>query len=119
MQAMFKKALLLALVLPVLTASAASEGSTSATSAETMQLSSWRSEVVGGSIVGGIQTVTIVSTAATSNQSVAFRLEGPPCDCSVSTVIASIGVVEHGIWTIDDLQPGAIASLEVTYGGGQ
>ena len=117
MQDMFKKALLLALVLPVLSASAASTGSTSATSAETMQLSSWHSEVAGGSIIGGMQTVTIVSTAPATSQSVVFRLEAPPCDCSVSTVVTSHGVVDHGIWTIDDLQPGATATLELSYVG--
>jgi len=117
MQAMFKKALLLALVLPALTASTASAGSISATSAETMQLSSWHSEVAGGSIIGGMRTVTIVSTAAARSQTVVFRLEAPPCDCGVSTVSASDGVVEHGVWTIENLQPGETATLELTYVG--
>jgi hypothetical protein len=117
MQAMFKKALLLALVLPALSASAAPEGSTPATSAETMQISSWHSEVAGGSIIGGIQTVTIVSTAAATSQTVVFRLEAPPCDCRIPTVVTSHGVVENGIWTIDELQPGATATLELSYVG--
>lgn len=116
MQAMFKKTLLLALVLPVLTASASSAGSTSAT-AETMQLSSWRSEVVEGSIVGGVQTVTIVSAAATSTQTVVFRLDAPPCDCTIAAVSADEGTIEDGKWTIDDLQPGATATLELSYLG--
>jgi hypothetical protein len=117
MQAMLKKALLLALVLPVLTASASSAGSTATTTSEIMQLSSWQSETAAGSIVGGTQTVTIVSTSATSDQTVLFQLEAPPCDCGVSTVSASIGVVELGIWTINNLQPGATATLELAYVG--
>ena len=114
MHSMFKNALLLALVLPVLTASA---GSTSSASVETMQLSSWHSEAVEGSIVGGVQTVTIVSTAISSSQTVVFDLDAPPCECRVGAVSASDGVVSHGVWTIEGLQPGATATLELSYVG--
>ena len=116
MHAMVKYALLLALVLPVLTASA---GSTSSASVETMQLSSWHSEVVEGSIIGGVQTVTIVSTAVSSSQTVVFDLDAPPCECRVGAVSASDGVVSHGVWTIEGLQPGATATLELAYVHGQ
>jgi hypothetical protein len=119
MQAMFKKPLLLALVLPILATSAAAAPSTPAPSVETMQLSSWQSEVVEGSIVGGVQTVTIVSTAVSSAQSVAFLVETPPCKCNLATVAASDGIFELDLWTIDELQPGESATLELTYVGDQ
>ena len=83
-----------------------------------MQLSSWHSEAVGGSIVGGVQTVTIVSTAETSSQTVVFHLDAPPCQCTIGSMSASKGTVVHGVWTINNLQPGESASLEVTYAGG-
>jgi hypothetical protein len=117
MQAMFKKPLLLALVLPILATSAAAAGSTPAPSVETMQLSSWQSEVVEGSIVGGVQTVTIVNTAGVSAQSVSFTLSAPPCHCSVVAVVATNGNVESGTWTIHDLSAGETATLELSYVG--
>jgi len=113
MQAMFKKALLLALVLPVLTASA-SAGSTSAAS-ETMQLSSWQSEVRGNSIVGGVQTITIANPATSTTQDIVFHLEEPPCACSIASASPSAGTIGDGVWTIDNLSPGTTVTLELTY----
>jgi hypothetical protein len=114
---MLKKVLLLALVLPVLSSSAVSARTTATPSDGTMQLSSWQSEVVGDRIVGGVQAVTIHSTAPSSIRTVVFVLEEPPCECSVSSVSANTGTLEAGVWTIDDLAPGSVATLELTYVG--
>jgi hypothetical protein len=115
MHTMLKKALLLALVLPVLSTTAASSESTSAVSSETMQLSSWQSEVRGNSIVGGVQTITIVNPATSTTQDIVFHLEEPPCACSIASASPSAGTIGDGVWTIDNLSPGTTVTLELTY----
>jgi hypothetical protein len=111
MPAMFKKALLLVLVLPVLSAATAASHETS----EVMQLSSWQSEAVDGTIVGGTQSVTIVNTAATSANGVTFQLEAPPCECTLDSASTASGAVRNGIWVIGELDAGASATLELVY----
>lgn len=117
MHTMLKKALLLALVLPVMSTTAASAGPASEASVDTMQLSSWQSEVEGNSIVGGVQTITIVNPSASTTQPIAFRLEEPPCECSIAAASASAGTIGEGVWTVDDLAPGTTVTLELTYVG--
>jgi hypothetical protein len=108
---MFKKALLLVLVLPVLSAATAPSHATP----ETMQLSSWQSEAVDGTIVGGTQSVTIVNTAATSANGLTFRLEAPPCECTLGSISTVSGAVRNGIWVIGELDAGASATLDLVY----
>ena len=130
MTAMIKKSLLLALVVPLLSASAvsASASTTTATpqarpqasaqaSAQTMQLSSWQSEILDGTIVGGTQSVTIVNPTTTSIKNVTFRLGTPPCDCTLTSASATGGTLEGSVWTIDELAPDTTVTLDLVYEG--
>jgi len=138
MAAMIKKLLLLALVLPLLSASAvsASASTTTATahtspnatvqatpqetpqvSAQAMQLSSWQSEILDGTIVGGTQSVTIVNPTTSSINEVMFRLGTPPCECTLTSASATGGTLEFSVWTIDELAPEATVTLDLVYQG--
>lgn len=132
MTAMIKKFLLLALVVPLLSASvvSASASTTTATahaspnatphaSAQAMQLSSWQSEILDGSIVGGTQSVTIVNPTTSSINDVTFRLGTPPCECTLTSASATGGTLEGRVWTIDELAPGATVALDLVYQGGR
>jgi len=122
MTAMIKKSLLLALVVPLLSASAvsASASTTTATpqaAAQAMQLSSWQSEVLDGNIVGGTQSVTIVNPTTTSIKNVTFRLGTPPCECALTSASATGGTLEGSVWTIDELAPDTTVTLDLVYEG--
>lgn len=110
---MFKKALLIALVLPVLTA--ATPATSGHETPQTMQLSSWQSESANGTIVGGLQSVTIINISPTTAEGVTFRLGTPPCDCRLTSASASDGTVSGATWTIGDLGIGATATLDLIY----
>jgi hypothetical protein len=113
---MLKKALFVVLVLPVLSAAAAPVPAASVQSVpQVMSLSSWQSEAVDGSIVGGTQTVTIVSTSATAQRGITFTLEVPPCDCTLASASTTSGGVINGVWTLAELSAGETASLDVVY----
>ncbi len=119
MAPMIKKSLLLALVLPLLfvpavSASAVSDAAPSA-SDQTMQLSSWQSEVLDGTIVGGTQSVTIVNPTTSSVNDVTFRLGTPPCECTLTSTSVTTGAVEGGVWLVDELAPGAAVTLDLVY----
>lgn len=116
---MIKKSLLLALVLPLLSipavsASAVSDSGPSA-SPQTMQLSSWQSEILDGTIVGGTQSVTIVNPTASSVKNVTFRLGTPPCGCTLTSASTTGGAVEGGVWVVGELAPGTTVTLDLVY----
>jgi len=138
MAAMIKKLIFLVLVLPLLSASAVSAPATATTatahaspnatvqatsqetpqaSAQTMQLSSWQSEILDGDIVGGTQSVTIVNPTTSSINGVTFRLGTPPCECTLTGASAVGGTLEDNVWTIDQLAPGATVTLDLVYEG--
>jgi hypothetical protein len=110
---MFKKALLIALVIPVLTA--ATPTATIPKAPQTMRISSWQSEGADGVILSGTQTVTIINTSATSTDALRFGLEPPPCDCALAGATPTNGTVGNDVWEIGDLLPGASASLDLVY----
>jgi hypothetical protein len=113
---MFKKALLIALAVPLLaiTTAAASETPTPAVP-QTMQLSSWQFEGGNGAITGGTRTVTILNTSATAATGVAFHLESPPCDCTLASASPSDGGLAGKVWVIDGLAVGTTATLDLAY----
>jgi len=126
MAAMVKKFLLLALVVPLLSASAVSASASTTTaetspqatpqaSAQTMQLSSWQSEILDGTIVGGTQSVTIVNPTTASINDVTFRLGTPPCECTLTSAFATGGTLEGNVWIIGELAPGATVTLDLVY----
>ena len=122
MAAMIKKLIFLVLVLPLLSASAVSSPATATTATahtplQTMQLSSWQSEILDGTIVGGTQTVTIVNPSASSVNGVSFKLGTPPCDCTLTSASATDGTVGGNAWTVGELAPGATVTLDLVYEG--
>jgi hypothetical protein len=108
---MFKKALLLVLVLPMLSAAAVPAD----TQPETMRLSSWVSTTSGGEITGGTQSVTIISTSTVDATGFTFDLGAAPCDCSIQTSSTSAGFLEDGVWLVADLAAGASVTLDLMY----
>ncbi len=116
MSAMIKNLLLLALVLPVLPASTASASTAPAQPAtQAMHLSSWQSEIVDGTIVGGTQSVTIVNPSASPINDIVFRVGAPPCDCTLTSASVSGGAVVGDVWTVGELAGGATATLDLVY----
>ncbi len=116
MLAMVIKALLVVLMLPVLSAAAVpGPGAPNPPVPQTMHLSSWQSEAVDGSIDGGTQTVTIVSTSTTATTGIIFTLEVPPCDCVLVSASTDSGEIVDGTWTLAELSAGSTASLNVVY----
>jgi hypothetical protein len=115
MRIMFRNVLVLALSLPLLSAATTAPEAHPVATPQTMQLSSWQSEIVGDVIIGGSQTVTIVSTSTDTTLGTTFQLGQPPCDCSLSSVSSSAGTVENGLWKIGDLRAGATATLNLRY----
>jgi hypothetical protein len=119
MPAMLIKTLLIALVLPVLSAAAVQPSAAPDRSVpETMNLSSWRPDSPEGLIAGGTQTVTIVNTSAEALRGITFTLEVPPCDCTLASVSTKDGQVTRGVWRLAELPSGATASLDVVYESG-
>jgi len=115
MHIMFRNVLVLALALPLLSAATPAPEAQPVAAPQTMQLSSWQSEVVDDVIVGGSQSVTIISTSSETTTGATFQLGQPPCVCSVISVSASDGTVENGVWTTGDLPPGASVTLDLRY----
>lgn len=115
MRIMFRNVLVLALALPLLSAATTAPEAQPLAAPQTMQLSSWQSEIVDDIIVGGSQSVTIISTSSEMTTGTTFRLGQPPCDCSLSEISASTGTVKDGIWTTGDLPAGAAVTLDLRY----
>ena len=113
---MFKKALLVAVAVPLLAVTTAAASETAAqVPPRTMQLSSWQFEGSNGAVTGGTQTVTIVNTAATTTSRVAFHLELPPCDCTLTSASPSHGGLVGDTWVIGDLAVGDTATIRLAY----
>ncbi len=115
MRIMFKNVLVLVLTLPLLSAATGASEAPPEPAPQPMQLSSWQSETHEGAIIGGSQTVTIVSTSTDTANGTTFRLGQPPCDCSLIDVSMSAGTIEDGVWVIGGLPAGATVTLDLEY----
>lgn len=80
-----------------------------------MHLSSWQSEIVDGTIVGGTQSVTIVNLSTSPIDDIVLRVGTPPCECTLTSASVSGGAVDGDVWTVGELAAGATATLDLVY----